>query len=84
MKKVCLYFGYLPECTFLNCVSTCDVSVMQRLTDCNISLVCHCDSDINRCQKRNMVQWIQDKWKRVCVNRGLNHKGSVKIDKVQS
>ena len=31
-----------------------------------------------------MVQWIQDKWKRVCVNRGLNHKGSVKIDKVQS
>ena len=30
-----------------------------------------------------MVQWIQDKWKRVCVNRGLNHKGSVKIDKVQ-
>ena len=31
-----------------------------------------------------MVQWIQDKWKRVRVNRGLNHKGSVKIDIVQS
>ena len=30
-----------------------------------------------------MVQWIQDKWKRVRVNRGLNHKGSVKIGIVQ-
>ena len=30
-----------------------------------------------------MVQWIQDKWKRVCVNRGLNHKGPANIDVVQ-
>ena len=40
---------------------------MQWSANSNISFICHCNGDVNRGQKRDVVQWVKDERECICV-----------------
>ena len=58
---------HIPNSSPLDGVSSCNISVMQRSANGNVSFVCHCNRDVNRSKKWDVIQWVKNEWECVGV-----------------